>query len=101
LHLDQSRWASYSVASTVIKLFNGSDTDIGNFLRETVYINDRLPGRGKFIDKSRLRIGRQSLPYRIGPIFSKLDFDWVAISASEDTLRRCLKPRFFKYFDDN
>jgi hypothetical protein len=94
-----SEWANYSVASTVIKLFNNSDTGIGCFLRNAVYINDRQPGRGKFIDESRLKVGRQALPYRIGPIFSKIGFDWVGINSTDDTIRWRLKTQFFKYFD--
>ncbi len=43
-------WAQYSIASKTIKLFNSSDMDIGRSLRNTVYVNDRMPGRGKFID---------------------------------------------------
>ena len=55
----------------------------------------------KFIDKSRLKIGRQSLPYRIGPIFAKMSFDWIRTNLSDDTLRRKLKSEFFRYFDNN
>jgi len=33
-------------------------------LQET-YVNDRCPGRAKFSDKSKLKIGRQSLPNRL------------------------------------
>ncbi len=94
-------WAQYSIAATVIKMFNSSDTEMGHLLRRSVYINDRNPGKGKFIDKSRLKIGRQSLPYRIGPTFAKMSFDWVGFEGSDDALRRNLKKEFFKYFIDN
>jgi hypothetical protein len=94
-------WASYAIASTVIKLFNLSDCNVAKALRSSAYINDRMPGRGKFIDKSRLKIGRQSIQYRIGPIFSKINFDWIGTSMSEDSLRRSLKKLFFTYFDTN
>jgi hypothetical protein len=92
-------WANYSIAATVIKLFNSSDCNIANALRSSVYINDRTPGRGKFIDRSRLKIGRQSLPYRIGPLFSRIDFNWAGIQLSEDSIRRSLKRLFFNYCD--
>jgi hypothetical protein len=95
-----TEWAQYSIASTVIKLYNTSDTNIGQALRNSVYINDRLPGRGKFIDQSRLRIGKQALPNRIGPTFSRMNFDWVGYSLSDDSLRRKLKKQYFKYFID-
>ncbi len=99
-----TEWAQYSIAATVIKPFNSSYTDIRQYLKTSVYINDRLPQRGKFIDKSRLKIGRQSLPYRIGPTFAKLEFDWVGSDNSNGSLRKKLKKQFFKYFidkDDN
>ena len=54
-------WAHYAIAATIIKLFILSDTSIGRALCDSVYANDRLLGRGKFIDTSRLKIGRQSL----------------------------------------
>ncbi len=70
-------WDQYSIASTLIKLYNASDTDIRRTLWEAVYINDRLPGQGKFTNQSRLKINRQSLPYRIRPTFATISFDWV------------------------
>ena len=50
--------AHYAIASTTIKLFNTSDTNIARALCDSVYVYDRLLGNGKFIDKSRLKIGR-------------------------------------------
>jgi hypothetical protein len=94
------KWAQYSIASTAIKLFNASDTDIRHDLVDVVYNNDRLPGRGKFIDKSPLKIGCQSLPYRIGPTFATIAFDWVGCNLSDDALRREPKKQFFKYYVD-
>ncbi len=92
-----SQWARYIVASTVIKLFNNSDSNIADVIRRNAYINDRMPLKAKFIDKSRLKIGRQSLPNRIGPIFSKISFDWIN-PLSDDTLRRHLKHEFFPQY---
>ena len=57
-----------------------------------------MSGNGKFIDKSRLKVGKQSVMNRIGPIFSKLDYDWIGVT-SDDAVRINLKKRFFKYFD--
>ena len=94
-------WAHYAIASATIKLFNTLDTNIARALRDSIHVNDRLPGRGKFIDKSRQKIGRQSLPYIIGPIFGNMSVDWIQTNLSDDTLRRKLKSKFFRYFDDN
>lgn len=89
-------WASYSTASMVIKLFNKSDTEISKLLRTSIYINDRAPGRGRFIDGSRLRIGKQQLQYRIGPVFHAISFDWIG-DRSDDYIRKNLKKVFFKH----
>ncbi len=50
-----SQWGSYILASTSVKLYTASDTRIAKLLRETAYVNDRLPFRPKFIDRSRLK----------------------------------------------
>jgi len=39
------------------------------------YINDRCPGRAKFFDASRLKVGRQDLPNCLE--FMNLKFDWI------------------------
>lgn len=91
-------WAQYAVASIVIKLYNKADTPIVNLLRTSSYVNDRQPGKAKFTDRSRLKIGRQSIVNRIGPIFAKIDFDWIGV-ISDNTIRANLKRNFFKYID--
>jgi len=55
------QWAKYINASTAIKLINTSNTRIADSLRNNIYINDRKPHMGTFTDKSKLKIGRQSL----------------------------------------
>ncbi len=91
-------WAKYAIASTIIKLYNRSDTDIANLIKASAYVNDRVPLRAKFIDNSRLKIGKQSIMNRIGPIFAAIDFDWIG-NLSDDFIRTKLKKCFFKYFD--
>jgi len=51
-------WAQYAISSIVIKLNNFCDTNIARDLWEAVYINDRMLGNWKFIDKSRLKVGK-------------------------------------------
>jgi hypothetical protein len=93
-------WAKYSIASTVIKLYNRSNTDMAGIIRTSAYVNDRVPLRAKFIDRSRLKIGKQSIINRIGPIFSSINFDWIGDSTvpTDDFIRNKLKKCFFKYF---
>jgi hypothetical protein len=90
-------WSKYIISSTVIKLYNRSDTNIANLLRSSSYVNDRMPFKAKFIDTSRLKIGRQSLLARIGPLFSSISFNWIDPTITDDYLRRELKREFFKY----
>jgi hypothetical protein len=65
-------WTKYSLASTVIKLYNSSDAYIVKALRESSYVNDRMPYKDKFFGKFKYKVGRQSLPNRIGSIFSDI-----------------------------
>ncbi len=89
-----AKWGHYIASSTAIKLYKTSDTNIENYLRDSAYVNDRLPFRPKFISSSRLTIRRQSLPYRVGPLFLEISFEWVNLS-SEDILWKHLKEDFF------
>ncbi len=63
-------------------------------IRDAAYINDRMPGIAKFIDKSRLKIGVQTITNRIGAIFSAKKFIGME---DDDKLRRQLKETFFKF----
>jgi hypothetical protein len=90
-------WSKYCIASTVIKLYNRSDTRIGELLRTSAYVNDRLPYKAKFLDTSRMKIGRQSLPSRIGPLFANISFNWIDPLISDDFLRQHLKKEFIKF----
>ncbi len=88
-------WAQSSIASATIKLLDTPDTNNAGALRDSVYVNGILPGREKLIDKSRLRIGKQSLPYIIGPTSLKMGFDWIGCSQ-----KRAQERVIFKYFND-
>jgi len=89
------QWAKYVNASTAIKLINTSNTRIADSLRSNMYINDRKPHMGTFIDKSKLKTGRQSLSNRLHCMKS-LTFDWIG-DHSDDYIRRNLKKTFFTY----
>jgi len=89
------QWAKYTNASTAIKLINTSNTRIADSLRENIYINDRKPHRGTYTDRSKFKIGRQSLPHRLQCIKS-LTFDWIG-NHNDDYIRKNLKKTFFTY----
>jgi len=89
-------WSRYIVASTVIKMMGNSTTPMADKLRRTAYINDRCPGRASFTDISKRKIGRQTLPNRLG-FFKDIKFNWCNEDISDDKLQRELKKTFFKY----
>ncbi len=89
-----TQWLNYSLASTVIQLYNFSDFNAADKLRESAYINDRMPMKVRFFDTSKLKIGQQSLQNCIGHLFSKMSFDWIT-PLSNDALRVKLKNEFF------
>ena len=76
-------------------LYTTSNTDIAEHLRSSSYVNDRMPYKARFFDRSRLKIGRQSLPNRIGSVISKISFDWMK-PLTKDVIRINLKADFFK-----
>jgi len=77
----------------IIKLINNDCTRISKDLKDSWYINDRLPKRGKFINKANTRIGNHSLRNRLQDLNS-LTFDWIGIY-SDEYLRKNLKKTFF------
>jgi len=52
-----SQWAKYITASTAISLVNNNDTPMGRKLKAKIYLNDRCPGKVKFINTARSRLG--------------------------------------------
>ena len=70
-------------------------------LQSLWYKNCPVPTKlSRFSDRSRLKVGCQSLPFRIGHLFSSISFDWTSLT-SDETLRRLLKFEYFKYFNSN
>jgi len=53
------------------------------------YVNNRRPGQGIFMDESRLRIGRNSLPNRLD-VMKTINFDWFG-GINKHSLRVNLK----------
>jgi len=55
-----------------------------------MYVNDRKPYRGRFVNTAKMKIGKESLPCRLDTL-NQLDFDWLNESMSEDAIRVNLK----------
>ena len=86
----------YSTSSLAIKLYNTSNLDIAKELRENSYVNDRMPGRATFFDRSMPKIGRQKLSNRMAQTFKRLKFNWIGMT-NPDTLRKSLKESLFHF----
>jgi len=79
-----STWSRYLTASRVIT----------NCLTKHSYVERRRPGRLKFYDDARTKIGRQTLCNRAGFCVNKVDFDWKNEDMNNDKLRICQKKTF-------
>jgi len=55
------QWSKYITSLMAIKLIDNYCIRISKDLKDSLYINDRLPKRGKFINKANTRIGNHSL----------------------------------------
>ncbi len=66
------------------------DANIANTMRSSTYNNDRTSQKAKLLNKSRLKIGRQSIQNRIGLLFAHISIDWICPLADKN-LRVLLK----------
>lgn len=93
-------WSKYITGNLAIKIArSGIPERLHQSLRCNSYTERRRPGRLKWYDGSRKKIGRQSLRNRCGNIINDLDLDWPNDSVSEDKIRVSLK-RHLKMTND-
>jgi len=86
------QWAKYIVSSTTIKMMHKGTTPMSEKLRNRAYVNDRFPGKAMFANRSKTKIGRQSLPNRLDFLREiKLDWNNAEEPISKDKLRVALK----------
>jgi len=87
-------WTKYQTASLVMKIVrNDFPRRLKENLLSNAYIERRKPGRLKFYDNSRTRIGRQNFGNRLG-LLNDIDFDWTD-GLTDGAIRTKLK-KFFK-----
>jgi len=84
------QWAKYSTTSCAIKLLRKAETPLAIQMKNKMYVNDRKPHRGKFINTTLTKIGREALPYRLNTL-SELTFDWLDENLSDNEIRVNLK----------
>jgi len=89
------QWGCYSTAKCAIGLMRKNNTRIAHCLNANVYTNDRLPGKARFSDKSKMKVGRQSIVNRL-TFMNSIDFPWYKTEISDDQLRINLKRTFIQ-----
>jgi len=92
-----SQRAKYIVSSTTIKTMQKGTAPISEKLRNRAYVNDRFLGKATFVDRSKTKIGRQSLHNRLNFLW-EIKFDWTNAEEpiSKDKLRIALKKTFIE-----
>jgi len=88
--------ANYTTASMAIKLYNGTETRLGETLRNRCYINDRHPKKGIFFDNSKYKVGKQSFTNKLH-LFTDVNFEWIG-PYSDNHIRHNLKKLFITQF---
>jgi len=88
----------FKLAKCLISLSNNcAPFSLFQDLLVNVVVESRSPFRPWFLDTSRSRLGRQSFCNRVNNISKRLSFDWYGIDINPITVRRNLKPIFYKY----
>jgi len=67
-----------------------------SLLRSSYFEEPRKGGLGKFFDRSRTRVGRQSIQNRLDH-FRQINRPWSGENLSNDLIRILLKNTFFNY----
>jgi hypothetical protein len=87
---------NYKVAKTLIAIVNStSPFFLFHVLLSQAVMENRRPHEPWFLDMSRSRIGRQSLVNRSNLISKRINFKWLDVELSRDTIRTKLKRAFF------
>jgi len=93
-----TQWMAYCNAKVAIELtnLNKDGPQLSEKMYARCYVNERRPGLGTFMDESRLRIGRNSLPNRL-EVMKSINFDWFG-DINKHSLRINLKKTIIKWF---
>jgi len=84
------RWANYIAASAAMNRVTNDETPMGRKLKSKIYVNDRCPGKVKFVNTAKTRIGERDLINRLS-FLHIVNWDWIDKNLSKDALRVALK----------
>ena len=78
-------------------LTSNKPTNLVNFLRETMYTEQRFPDTAKFYDNSRGKIGKQTLGNNL-EFMQGIKDNWLRQDLDNHKIQRILKKTFFWIF---
>jgi len=90
-------WAFYCSANVVMKILRDKfPSRLHSLLRSSYFEEPRKGGLGKFFDRSKTRVGRQSIQNRLDHL-RQINRPWNGENLSNDLIRILLKDTFFNY----
>jgi len=90
-------WIKYSSCSKVVKIIReNAPMCLVKRLNKNCYIESRRSGRNLFFDRSKIKIGKQSLENCL-QFFNNIDDNWTNPTLSNDQIRILMKKTFFIY----
>lgn len=90
-------WVKYSTCTKVVKIIReNAPVCLVKRLNTNRYIESRRSGRNLFFDRSKTKIGKQSLENRL-QIFNNIHDNWTHPALTNDQIRIMMKKTFFSY----
>jgi len=94
---DPDEWSKFCTSSLVIKTIRDKNpTRLHSLLMSSYFEEPRKGGLGKFFDKSKTKVGKQSIQFRLD-FFRQFNQPWSNANLSNDSIRILLKNTFFSY----
>ncbi len=91
------QWSKYATSSLVLKILrNKKPLILYDQLQETLYTERRYPGRGRFYDNSKGKVGKQKLGNNL-LFLAAIQEDWYGLDLTDDRIRTLLKYTYFNY----
>jgi len=90
------KWSFFCSANVLLKTFRDKHPCRLRSLLRSSYFESRKGGHGKFFDKSKTRVGKQSIQNSLDH-FRLINRPWNGANLSNNSIRILLKDTFFNY----
>ena len=92
------QWSKYATSSLVLNILRNKKTLIRyDQLQETLYTERRDPGRGRFYDNPKGKVGKQKLRNNL-LFLAAIQEDWYGLDGqTDDRIQTLLKYTYFNY----